>query len=70
MRGGGGLEGGLMVKPRGAHIPWAFALCPLDLALCHATERSPLSSPIQPSDLAGLEQLQGHYPEHRDEKYG
>uniref|UniRef100_A0A665WRY8 Uncharacterized protein n=1 Tax=Echeneis naucrates TaxID=173247 RepID=A0A665WRY8_ECHNA len=36
------LEGGLMVKQRGAHIPWVFALCPVDLALCHLTERAAL----------------------------
>ena len=43
-----------MVKQRGAHIPWVFALCPVDLALCHLTERSTQSSPVLPSDLAGL----------------
>lgn len=43
-----------MVKQRGARIPWLFALCPADLALVHLMERSVLSSPIRPSDLAGL----------------
>lgn len=58
MRGGGGVvRGGLMVKQRGAHIPWVFAVCPVDLAPCHLTERSALSSPIRPSDLAAFEQL-------------
>lgn len=46
-----------MVKQRGAHIPWVFALCPVDLAMFHLTERSTLSSPVQPSDLAGFKQL-------------
>lgn len=52
-------RGGLVVKQRGGvgHIPWAFALCPVDLALFHLTERSTLSSPIQLSDLAGFKQL-------------
>lgn len=53
----GVVRGGLMVKQRGAHIPWVFALCPVDLALCHLTERSTLSAPLQSSDLAGFEQL-------------
>lgn len=46
-----------MVKQRGAHIPWVFARCPVNLALCHLTERSTLSSPVRPSDLVGFEQL-------------
>uniref|UniRef100_A0A3Q3MF32 Mitochondrial calcium uptake family, member 3b n=1 Tax=Mastacembelus armatus TaxID=205130 RepID=A0A3Q3MF32_9TELE len=50
-----------MVKQCGAHIPWLFALCPVDLALCHRTERSTLSSPIQPSDLSGFEHLAKAY---------
>lgn len=74
-RGGGGglvavVRGGLMVKQRGARIPRVFALCPVDLALCHLTERSALSSPARPSDLAGLERLQGHYLAHEDENSG
>uniref|UniRef100_A0A3Q1AI44 EF-hand domain-containing protein n=1 Tax=Amphiprion ocellaris TaxID=80972 RepID=A0A3Q1AI44_AMPOC len=40
-----------MVKQRGAHIPWVFALCPVDLATRHLTERSALSAPVRPSDL-------------------
>lgn len=59
-----------MAKQRGAHIPWVFAQCPMDLALRHLTERSSLSTPIQPSDLTGLEHLQGHYLVHGDEKQG
>lgn len=50
----GVVRGGLMVKQRGAHIPWVFAVCPLDLALGHLTERVTLSAPPRPSDLAGL----------------
>lgn len=60
--------GGLMVKQRGARIPWLFALCPADLALFHLMERSILSSPIRPSDLAGFEHLSGHYLVRRDGK--
>lgn len=50
----GVVGGGLMVKQRGARIPWLCALCPADLALFHLMERSILSSPIRPSDLAGF----------------
>lgn len=57
-----------MVKQRGARIPWLFALCPADLALFHLMERSILSSPIRPSDLAGFEHLSGHYLVRRDGK--
>lgn len=64
----GVVGGGLMVKQRGAGIPWLFALCPVDLALFHLMERSILSSPIWPSDPAEVEHLSGHYLVHRDEK--